>query len=210
MYRFWTADPHFGHGNICIYAKRPVLRDGDLTPDEKWVTPEIMHERAAEMNAMLLRNMNSRIHEEDTAINVGDFCCRGNERGISGTKTKFHEWLAQLNGTWILIEGNHDYNNKVKTVATGMLCSLGPYTVWVQHDPFKHRKIMTGVDAVICGHVHNRWKEALIDGVLFVNVGVDVRNYLPLTDSELIGVIARCKSGALSPQKITTTGKSVT
>ena len=69
----WTADLHLGHGNIIKYCNRP-FRD------------------AHHMNTTLIANINSRAKPGDKLIHVGDFCCRGNERGISGVRNKAEDW----------------------------------------------------------------------------------------------------------------------
>ena len=87
------------------------------------------------MNIMLARECNMRVKAGDTVVCVGDFSCRGGERGVPGSNAKGAEWLAKLNGNWVMLEGNHDGNNSVKTVGTYMECVMGHYFVGVQHRP---------------------------------------------------------------------------
>ena len=43
-----------------------------------------------------------------------------------------------------------------------------------------------GVKVVICGHVHERWAErTMLCGLRVINVGVDVRNYRPVTFDDI-------------------------
>jgi calcineurin-like phosphoesterase family protein len=138
--RFFTADFHVIHPNIIRYAKRPQLKPSDTVIDpisgkEVWASVEIAHHRAEEMNKMLIREANMRVKETDTIIHVGDFACRGGERGFVGPKTHPMEIIKQLNGRWIFIEGNHDDANSVKTDCRFMECEIGKYYVGVQHIP---------------------------------------------------------------------------
>jgi calcineurin-like phosphoesterase family protein len=133
--RFWTADPHYNHANIARYTNRPQVKPGDLNPDGSWISPEIAFQRAEEMNTMLTREANQRIKSGDTVICVGDFSCRGGERGVKGLHIKPAEILAKLNGTWTIIGGNHDSQNGVKAACEFMVVEIAKYRVGVQHRP---------------------------------------------------------------------------
>lgn len=80
MSRFWTSDLHFGHANIIKYCKRPYT-DVD------------------EMNKDITRVWNETIKPEDTVYVIGDF-------SLSAKLST--QVLPLLNGTKILIVGNHD------------------------------------------------------------------------------------------------------
>ena len=135
MIRFWTADTHYNHANIAKYCNRPQVKDGDLNPDGSWVSPEIAFQRAEQMNTMLMRESNQRVKPGDQVICVGDFACRGGERGVQGLHIKPAELLAQLHGTWTLVYGNHDENNGVKETCDFLSLRMGKYEVGVQHRP---------------------------------------------------------------------------
>ena len=76
--RFFTADTHFHHINIIKYCKRPF---SDIK----------------EMNEVLINNWNKKVKNKDIVYFLGDFgfyeCCN---------------ILPRLNGSIILIKGNHD------------------------------------------------------------------------------------------------------
>lgn len=80
MARFFTSDLHFGHANIIKYCKRPF---------------EDLHS----MNKHMTKVWNETVTPEDTVYVVGDFA-------LSARYNK--EVLPLLNGTKILIVGNHD------------------------------------------------------------------------------------------------------
>lgn len=80
--RFFTSDPHFFHQNILAYAKRPF-------------------KSVDEMNEVLISNHNSVVSASDTVYYTGDVIMGDRKAGISV--------LSKLNGTKILVLGNHDY-----------------------------------------------------------------------------------------------------
>jgi len=79
---FITADQHFYHGNIIKYCNRPF-------------------KTYQEMNEVMIKKWNDKVSENDIVIHLGDFSLFGNE--------KAKEIRSKLNGTIILIRGNHDY-----------------------------------------------------------------------------------------------------
>ena len=146
------------------------------------------------MNTALLRNMNARVKPGDVVMHVGDFCCKGNDRGIAGTRTKAEEWERQLNGKWIHVLGNHDDNNGVKHGIEMAVVSMGGYKALVQHRPIERAcEVPDFCDFVICGHIHEKWAEQKIDGIWNINVGVDVRRFFPLDDGEIVGIYEKTK-----------------
>lgn len=80
---FFTSDLHFGHVNCIKYDNRP-FRD-------------IIH-----MNQVLVDNYNSVVPEDGICYFLGDF-------GLQNMKTLTHI-LGSMNGTKVLIIGNHDGN----------------------------------------------------------------------------------------------------
>lgn len=78
---FFTADTHFGHGNIIAYENRPF---GD----------------AAEMDSELIRLWNETVSDGDTVYMLGDFSFYGKEETAAICK--------QLRGRKLLVRGNHD------------------------------------------------------------------------------------------------------
>lgn len=145
------------------------------------------------MNEILLKNINQRCKDDDILIHVGDFMQYGNDRKWSGVKINPNEFVSKIKPTFVNIEGNHDRNNKVKSVCSSMRTTLGKkYTsVSIGHYPSTNPKAKGSFrkgDVRLCGHVHGKWKY-LIDfenKVLNINVGVDVWNYNPVSEDELI------------------------
>ncbi len=115
MIYFWS-DPHFWHKNVIRYCDRPFE---DL---------EQMHEG-------LIDNFNSVVQPEDTTYWIGDaFFC--------GPK-KSEPIMERLNGTHILIRGNHDRapKNMLKIGFTAVLekaeIVIGGIRVKMCHYPYR-------------------------------------------------------------------------
>jgi calcineurin-like phosphoesterase family protein len=81
MSLFFTSDHHFGHKNIIRYAARP-FRD------------------VAEMNEHMVQAWNFMVQPDDVVYHLGDFAMGPIEEGL--------DFVRRLNGTKILVIGNHD------------------------------------------------------------------------------------------------------
>jgi len=79
---FFTADTHFGHKNIIEHANRPFAN-------------------VLEMNETMVNRWNSVVGRNDTVYHLGDVGYRISPRNLA-------DILDRLNGTLILIAGNHD------------------------------------------------------------------------------------------------------
>lgn len=127
---------------------------------------------------------------------VGDLATFKADRGNTGLKTNPMEIVNQIPGMFMNIRGNHDINNKVKSICESMRLHLGKRypDVSMSHYPSYDRRaklhFLQG-DIHICGHVHGLWKHCLdLDNqVLNINVGVDVWNYKLVSEQELIQYI---------------------
>lgn len=177
MSRLWfTADTHFNHPNIIDYCDRPFKDSQDM--DKK-----------------LMHNWNERVKPDDTIIVVGDFRFNGNDENSRWSEVYTLDYLKEhLNGTIILIRGNHDSNNQVKTKIKSLTIELGGYDMFMIHNPEDYNRYC---NVNIVGHVHGLWKSKVVDNGVLVNVGVDVWNYRPVSMRELINVIDKTiKKGA--------------
>lgn len=79
--RWFTADLHLGHQNVLKYCNRPFAN-------------------VDEMNEALIHNWNSVVTSNDTTYVLGDFAM--------GSIKDTLPLVSQLNGTKVLIPGNHD------------------------------------------------------------------------------------------------------
>lgn len=142
---------------------------------------------AARMTEVIVQRANQRAQvKSDNIIHVGDFIQRGLDRGTGDKETQVSAKavLANLWANVILIEGNHDENNRCHTVGKILLRKVGKFDCVVQHYPSGSKgyielfpRYMT---INICGHVHGKWafKYDPDFGVLNVNVGIDIYPYM--------------------------------
>jgi len=161
---YYTADLHFGHKNILQYCNRPFAN-------------------LNEMNNALINNWNSAVLKQDTVYVLGDmfFYEPDQQRKI----------MKQLNGSKILIMGNHDKN--AGTLKSVMKFNDYMYVGWNEvcdsymiKDGFGlvHDPAISNIDSDInwlCGHVHVLFRR--IKNVL--NVGVDVNDYKPISHEQV-------------------------
>src|SRR6266568_4000161 len=189
MTRFWTADHHFGHANIIKFADRPFADVDD-------------------MNEALIYQWNETVSPEDTVMILGDL--------VMGHAEETLKLIPRLNGMKKLIAGNHDRvfaDNTLpgyverwqpKYEAAGLeIISHGevayadfyghkvsashfPYDADERHgDRFAQWHPADEGDWLFHGHVHGAWKVRNRQ----INVGVDVWNYKPVSDQQLLDII---------------------
>jgi len=185
MTTWWTSDTHFSHANIIRYSKRPFAS-------------------VDEMNRELIRRWNERVAPDDVVWHLGDLALgKDIRRQVALT--------SELNGRRRLVPGNHD---RVASFFEGgdqrdkfwrdyeaagweimpeelehdiaghrVVVSHFPYTGDSQHmERYLHRRPTDRGLPVIHGHVHGEFAER---GRQF-NVGVDVRDYVPVNENEII------------------------
>lgn len=126
----------------------------------------------AEMDRAMIESWNRAVRPEDAVFHLGDFAL--------GPAERIAELLAGLNGYKVLVLGNHDRSAK-RMVELGFdeACKEAAHEGWC----LRHWPPPEGDAApTLCGHVHGLWERR---GAA-VNVGVDVRGYLPLSVKEAI------------------------
>lgn len=164
---YYTSDLHFGHKNIIKYENRPF-------------------ENVEEMNEKLIENWNAKVKPEDTVYVCGDFAVKNSEMNIDRIVSIY----SQLNGTKILLIGNHDLDwiDKAKDR--------------LHFNPVDYLEIKDGKDIVVLchypiedwdgkhhgslhvhGHIHGR--DIIQHLPNRFNCGVDVRDYTPVTLDEM-------------------------
>lgn len=162
--KYFTSDQHFGHANIIKYCDRP------------YATYKIM-------DKALIDNWNSVIKDEDEVFVIGDFSLTRNHEMIRSL-------LEKLNGTKHLILGNHDELKPFSYVNCGFASVHTSLkiedTIYLIHDPAS-AAVLKKDDILLCGHVHTLFTEIESEnGVRVINVGVDVRDYKPVSLEELL------------------------
>lgn len=129
---YFIADLHFGDEGIIRYENRPFTD-------------------AADMEKCLINNWNTAVLPEDTVYVLGDFSCNEEE--------KDGELLRKLNGTKILVMGNHDNHRKPQQWRElGFAeCSQWPI-IWKEFFILSHEPMYINENmpyANVYGHIHN-------------------------------------------------------
>ena len=187
---YFTADCHFDHANIIIYANRPFLKKEDLIDKRYWASEEIKENRCQQMNEELVKQWNKKVNPEDTVYHLGDFSFKGVENA--------QKWEEKLNGKIIHIQCNHDRNSGVKSyLVTGILVFSNKVVLAQHHPPRDSNEIPKECDFVICGHVHDTWKHKIIGDIPVINVGVDVWDFTPIDVTELLKYYCKVKNNVI-------------
>ena len=148
------SDTHFHHKRIIEYADRPF-------------------DNVLSMNKTIIRNWNEIVSPKDKVFHLGDI-------GFGSTQD-MQRIFQNLNGTKILIRGNHD-----KRFSDGALSKIGFSEVYkypiiieefymLSHSPMFLNKNMPYVN--IHGHIH----EKSIEGANYVNACVEHNDYKPFS-----------------------------
>ena len=157
--RFFIADTHFGSDDIIRYENRPF-------------------DSSAEMDKTLINNWNKAVDNGDTVFVLGDFCESDDEKRI----------LSKLNGTKILIRGNHDFGTSSFYRKAGF---EDVYDMPVLYDGFfmlSHQPLYVNSNmpyANIFGHVHNNPMYRDYSKQHFC-VSVERINYTPISYPEIL------------------------
>jgi calcineurin-like phosphoesterase family protein len=156
---FFTSDTHFGdHRTINLY-KRPFSS-------------------TAEMDAELVRRWNAVVGHKDEVWHLGDF---------ARTAARAREILPALNGEKHLIVGNNDIDPRLDQG----WASIAPYAeierdghrLVLCHYPFRSWNGQYRGSLDLHGHAHGRLKDPARRQF---DVGVDVRDFRPVTVAELL------------------------
>lgn len=161
MTLFFTADEHHGHPNIIEYCNRPFKNEQRMTRE-------------------LISRHNSVVTENDIVYHLGDFAFAGPDRA-----NYVRSILNKLNGTHILILGNHDQikpfnlvNAGFMSVHTSLSLTISNYDIVMAHDPSIWTSIPGSKTIFLHGHIHELYKS--IKDKRVVNVGVDVWDFYPV------------------------------
>jgi calcineurin-like phosphoesterase family protein len=177
--KFYTADWHLGSHHVLEAFNRPFSS-------------------IERMNKSIISTCNNMApSKSDIVIHVGDFACFKKDRGKIGLSENPNKILQNISSTFFNIEGNHDTNNKVRSIGNYLRTTLGPFVdVSVSHYPSNDERakgtFLPG-DIHLCGHVHNKWKYFIDkeNQVLNINVGIDVWGYRPVSEDKLIDFIKK-------------------
>ena len=149
---YYISDCHFGHKNILLFDNRPF---GDL----------------AQMEDVMTMLWNATVRKGDTVYILGDFCWG-----------KADEWLRiirQLNGTKVLITGNHDLSS-FPAELKNQFADITPFKeivdngndnsgrkVLMSHYPMPfYKRANNEKYFMLCGHVHNTAENTILERLI--------------------------------------------
>ena len=161
---WFISDTHFDHKNCIPKTERP-------------------YKDIEEMNYSLISNWNNTVGKDDLVYFLGDFTLKKSKRR--------KEILSQLNGTKIMIRGNHDHKVDTKEgwyaveddILTFITTPCTPKTPIVLHHYAKRvwdRSHYKGLH--LYGHSHGN----LPGNSQSLDVGVDSWNYHPVSLEQII------------------------
>lgn len=178
---YFISDTHFGHGGS---LKWPNGNARDF--------PDIQT-----MNQTIVDNWNSVVKEEDTVYHLGDFSYKTSVSTIKHI-------LDSLNGTIILIKGNHDgqtlkANQQVHRFESihdrlELEYNLGDkaYHFILDHYPMESWKNKEKGYIHLHGHVHGRKSEHIITDMSYrIDVSCEAINYTPISINDIIMSLTR-------------------
>lgn len=150
-----------------------------------------------DMNTKIIAMCNAMSTTDDIIISAGDVCQYGKDRNTSGLTINPNIFIkTHIMATFINIEGNHDNNNKMKSIGSSLKTSLGRKyrNVTVCHHPSWDRRCVGKFkqgDIVLHGHIHTKEKYCidLDNQTLNINIGLDAWNYRLVSEEKLIEFI---------------------
>jgi calcineurin-like phosphoesterase family protein len=196
MYWF-TADTHFGHGNIIKHCNRPFMNEQEKTLFEN--AKKIEHKEAREQAIRNIRispetvklqddtiidNINKCVSPDDTLCILGDFC-------FSRDKDAWAEYRYRIHCQIIFIMGNHDdrhisysvfekcydqYILRINDNGTKYAITLNHFAMMVW-DRSHHSQFH------LFGHTHDGLHS--LPGTLSCDVGVDSWDYRPVSFAQI-------------------------
>lgn len=158
---FVCSDTHFSHRGIVKF-----LREDNVTKERPWDNIE-------EMDEALVKNWNSVVRPTDTVYHLGDVVINRSALPI----------LGRLNGTKILVKGNHDvfraeeYLEYFKDIRGSAVLN----NLVMTHIPL-HPDSIERWRGCIHGHTHS--KRVLINGEIdprYFCVSMEQINYTPIS-----------------------------
>jgi calcineurin-like phosphoesterase family protein len=178
---FFTADLHLNHPNIILHCDRNKWLypnpnfDSNKPYHFKFNNPKAVN--LAQHDEDIIANWNSVVDKKDTVYILGDLCW------------KYHShYIMLLNGTKMLIRGNHD---KMDLKSFNLFAELGgaryQYSFFTQiqkqqvmlsHCPYESWFSSCHGSWNLHGHCHGRMKERV--DMLRIDVGVDCWGYFPV------------------------------
>ena len=178
MMRYFTSDLHFYDEVLMKNCNRPFLS-------------------VEEMHRGIIDNFINKVNGNGEIYVLGDITGKNNKHL---TKEDYRQVLEQLginnpNTPFHLILGNNDtlpiedYLNMGFISVKGIdNIQLGEYKTMLTHDPCMVQQVNA---LALCGHIHTLFDHVCNKerNTLAINVGLEVRNYTPVSEEEIIALI---------------------
>lgn len=186
MRRYFTSDLHLGSSKVLEVYKRPFFNN-------------------IEMTDTLINNCNEVAKDKDDIIyHIGDLYCLKDDNGHPGMLLPWRETKKRFVAEVVNIQGNHDDNNGVKSIASSMRLTIGKvFNVVLCHYPSydaRSRQHLKPGDINICGHLHSLFpngEKYFVDKdnkVLNLNVCADLWDYQPVSEVTLVNFLKQILS----------------
>lgn len=177
--KYFTSDLHFFDVDILAFADRP------------YANPE-------EMNEDLAARFLAKTRDADEIYILGDlFGSKPPGDPYEATK-RMMERLGIRDRPCHLMRGNHDHLSDDEYRRIGFRTVMNKFAFielrgarfMISHDPCMVQPRDT---LAICGHVHTLFSENWqpVRNTFTINVAVEVRNYEPLSEAELLALVER-------------------
>ena len=174
---FLISDTHFGHANILTFKR------DDGTPLRPFTSVE-------EMNETMVDNWNKVVRPSDKIYHMGDM-------GYVNA-TQFDSFMSRLNGTKVLIRGNHDDHLKLNQLAKHFKDVRAMHILdkmLLTHIPI-HPSSLGRWRINIHGHLHAnivRHADTNAEDLRYLNVCVEHTNYTPIDFESVRSLVkSRC------------------
>ncbi len=151
---YFIADTHFNYRNIIEYYNRP-FKDTN------------------EMNEYIIQKWNSVVKENDIVYHLGDV-------GF-GTTEMLKELVSRLNGTKILLRGNHDFKRGVNGWKEVDFSEVYKKRIELENLVLTHApiEIVEKGKINIFGHIHDKPLDERFNKDNHICVSCDVVDYMP-------------------------------
>jgi calcineurin-like phosphoesterase family protein len=187
---WFTADTHFGHGNIIKYCQRPFLSPAEFagTRDDPRSKVRISDETVRRHDSALLDSINQLVAPGDVLWVLGDFCWGGL---ADARRYRDRIKCRTVNLVW----GNHDRGDIAPAfndcIDQGMVTVEGQ-EIWLNHYPMRSWDKAFHGSWHFYGHVHGRLQreDAAKPAALMKDVGVDACEYRPWSFAQLKAYMA--------------------
>lgn len=201
---WFTADTHFGHRNIPIYAKRLFCLDpkdrermdsGSSATKQTW---PLDWSCIARMDQHIIDQINARVAKDDILWHLGDFCW-GKRKDLAEAARRYRERINCSNV--FLITGNHD-NDDIKSVFNQCHpyreIKVGNKIIVLSHYAHCFWNRSHYGSWMLYGHAHGSaesWLDSHMPGRLSMDVGVDniarlTGEYRPISSDEIAEIFS--------------------